>query len=127
MPDESTVYAWLSDGNHMDFSENVARARAYRIEKVQDNMLALGTKVLPDDGPDPQRVNAAVNAFDKGVRLMTDKSPRRLEVSGPGGGALSFEHVDMTGWPADMIRKYRDSLSHTKNILAIADQSKGND
>ena len=106
MPADTTVYRWRVA--HPEFSVALARAREHLFERVGEQMIGLGTNVQKSDGPDPARVRAAVDAFDKAGRLMQDKH-RFVQVSGPGGRPI--ETVDFTGWSPDRIKKYREQLA----------------
>lgn len=89
MPDKSTIYAWRRE--KPGFSDKLAQARDERLEAYADQMRALGSRVVDDEGFDPQRCNAAVNAIDKAARLQAPK--HRVELTGKDGKDLS-EPVD---------------------------------
>lgn len=129
MPTERTIYRWDDpDGPHPEFCQLLARASDRQFDKVASRLITIGgimTSPVNEESKklDPNRVRVGVDAYDKAARLRSEKKPRRIEMSGPGGGPLSFDHVDMSGWTPEMIRQYRDSLAATKSVLQIADQS----
>lgn len=91
MPALTTVYRWRDE--KLGFREKLARAREERTETYASRMIALGEQALSDVAMDPQRINAAVNAYDKAARLQ---APKKVEMSGPGGSPIPLRVEELT-------------------------------
>lgn len=63
MPNADTIYTWLLDGEHKEFSENYARARNVQAEHLFDEILEIADEALPESkAGDPKRAGAKVQA-----------------------------------------------------------------
>lgn len=126
MPEEWTVYRWDDpNGSHPEFCGKLARARDLRFQKAGERMVTLGVLVTADNEQgkklDPARVRAAVDAFDKAARLMSDKI-KRVQLTGAGGGPVQYQSgPDFTGWSAQRIERYQAGLKQLAEIAAAED------
>lgn len=90
MPDPSTVYAWITDGRHKEFSNNYARARATAADVAFDEMQEIA------DNATPQDVQVAKLRVDTLKWRLARQSPRKygdkqqFEHTGPGGDPLEI-------------------------------------
>ncbi|KFB11040.1 putative phage-related protein [Nitratireductor basaltis] len=89
MPASTTIYRWRQE--NAEFRDKLAQAREERLESYAARMIALGDRVINEDGFDPQRCNAAVNAIDKAARLQAPK--QRIEMTGKDGGAIETKDI----------------------------------
>ncbi|MGO4171571.1 hypothetical protein [Bosea sp. TAF32] len=87
MPDRITVWRWQD--SKPDFRNRLTRAREESVDADLDEMRGLGKRVLKEQGLDPRRVRVALDAFDKAARL---RAPRKIELTGKGGGPVQTEH-----------------------------------
>ncbi len=86
MPEAVTIYRWRQEDSN--FNNMLAFAREERKEITRDRLLQLATDVLPVEGLDVDRVNAAAHCLSKAEAVMQPR--QRIEMTGANGGPVSI-------------------------------------